>query len=349
MPPYNNNTTQDTITPFVPVKNETDETTNTTTVTELKFRHPAGTTVTTDQNSNSILLQHHHQHPTTSKPDDTTRIYPITTMPKRTRSRSAPASLTINRRNRRMVDQHYKIDKENRALLPGVPVQDVDLARDIHDFFNLIMLVPIIVLNALNWNFDKLLYNFSKHGLNGSWQGDYFDVFFYFTVFYFIVDLIWVSIIPRCVRSPSTIIQHHLVTLLYLSFPYTFRDMGWAMGVCLSVEINTWFLIARRVFNKQGFAPWKIDLPYLFSCRVKLISIGFYVTWIFSRVFLYPYLLVCYYRICKSQKYPKGIMEFAMVLHAVFCYLNAKWTYDLINSKIKQWKLKGKTKISSGL
>ncbi len=57
---------------------------------------------------------------------------------------SAPALGTRKRhkpRRQPLVEQHYKIDKENRALLPGVPKYDEDLARDIHDFFNLICLV----------------------------------------------------------------------------------------------------------------------------------------------------------------------------------------------------------------
>ena len=41
----------------------------------------------------------------------------------------------------RLVDQHYRIDKQSRSLLPGVKSHDKDLARDIHDFFNLIILV----------------------------------------------------------------------------------------------------------------------------------------------------------------------------------------------------------------
>lgn len=42
--------------------------------------------------------------------------------------------------HRRLVEEHYKIDKTN-GLLPGVPKYDTDLSRDIHDFFNLIALV----------------------------------------------------------------------------------------------------------------------------------------------------------------------------------------------------------------
>ena len=46
------------------------------------------------------------------------------------------------RKDRRLlVEQHFNFDKENKVLLPGVPKYDDDLARDMHDFFNLIFLV----------------------------------------------------------------------------------------------------------------------------------------------------------------------------------------------------------------
>ncbi len=190
---------------------------------------------------------------------------------RRIRSRSAPAagshrrrrfrSHRHNRRNRkRLVEQHFKIDKDNMALLPGVPVHDDDLARDLHDFFNLIVLVPIVVLNVLNWDWDTIFYGTmahsnsisnhvhnhnhininAHHAMNTSgttsrnnpssaaedvpfvhaWTGEYFEYFFWTTVAYFLLDLIWVCLIPKCVKSPSTIIQHHLAVFAYLVLPY---------------------------------------------------------------------------------------------------------------------------------
>mmetsp|Transcript_8512 Transcript_8512/g.10768 ORF Transcript_8512/g.10768 Transcript_8512/m.10768 type:complete len:254 (-) Transcript_8512:2387-3148(-) len=195
-----------------------------------------------------------------------------------TRSQSAPVSVNRKRRQKhRFVEQHFNLDKTNKALLPGVPVHDDDLARDIHDFFNLIFLVPIVVLNALNWNWDQLIYGNNKQELPfvHAWTGDYFDMFYWTTVAYFAIDLIWVCVIPKCVKSSSTIIQHHFAVLLYIVIPYKIHEYRFLMGICMSVELNTWFLIARRVFNKQGFPPWKIDLPCLVSVRVKLISIFF--------------------------------------------------------------------------
>jgi len=260
--------------------------------------------------------------------------------------------LSKNKRSH-VVEQHYKIDR-NRALLPGVPKYDVDLARDIHDFFNLICLVPIIALNVLNWDWDKLFEQpHSKDGIPfiHCWTGEFFDVFFYTTVAYFIIDLLWVTFMPKAVKSSSTIIQHHIACLLYLIIPYKVTRFRFLMGVCISVEINTWFLIARRVFNKQGFPPWTIDLPYLFSIKVKLISIFFYVTWISIRCFLHPYVFVVFYGMAKRgalTEEEKVALSIGSCLHVVFCFLNGKWTIDLVNSKIRQWKTKT-DEVKSGL
>lgn len=152
------------------------------------------------------------------------------------RSTSAPAGYNRKNNRRSLVQQHFKIDKESKALLPGVPVHDDDFARDMHDFFNLIVLVPIVVLNVLNWNWDMLLYGNSKGGelpFVHAWTGEYFYPFFWTTVAYFLVDLVWVCVIPRCVKSPSTIIQHHVAVFVYLTLPYLYPRVRFLMGVCM--------------------------------------------------------------------------------------------------------------------
>ena len=52
-----------------------------------------------------------------------------------------------------LVEHHYNFDK-NYNLLPGLPKQDQDLARDIHDFFNLIILVSIFKIHSLLHEID---------------------------------------------------------------------------------------------------------------------------------------------------------------------------------------------------
>lgn len=286
---------------------------------------------------------------------------------RRMRSRSAPALRTTkNNKSRRskMFEQHFKVDKDNQALLPGVPSYDNDLARDLHDFFNLIVLVPIVVLNALNWDWESMiqLNGDSRASTNGNgidvvpfvhaWTGEYFTMFFWSTVAYFVSDLLWVSIVPKCVKSPSTIIQHHLAVLLYVIIPFKLPKLRFLMGVLMSVELNTWFLIARRVFNKQGFSPWTLDIPYLISVRVKLISVFFYISWITIRCVVYPYVLyLLAFPLLASKNYvdEKHAIRVAVFLQTVFCILNAQWSLQLFNSKLKQWRKNEETKIESGL
>ncbi|KAL7567941.1 hypothetical protein ACA910_019652 [Epithemia clementina (nom. ined.)] len=298
------------------------------------------------------------------------------------RAFSAPAATGRRRRRRRLLEDHYRVDPERRVVLPGVPHYDPNLARDLHDFFNLIVLIPVVALNVMNWNWDLILrmylfsgshdndhhhhnhhhhhHHLSKAAISGStladaWTGEWFDLFFMVTAVYFLIDLAWILIIPDCVKSPSTIIQHHIATLLYIMIPYQVPDLRWAMGACMIVEINTWFLIARRVFNKQGFPPWIIDLSFV-SFRVKLISVLFYFTWIVTRCIIYPYLLPLFYQafINQTRKVgtPWNLVALAVPLHTLFCLLNLKWTYDLLMSKIRFWTRKNKKeveKIDKGL
>eukprot|EP00980_Cylindrotheca_fusiformis_P005030 scaffold1062_cov130-Cylindrotheca_fusiformis.AAC.36 len=257
---------------------------------------------------------------------------------RRRRPRSAPPGPRTP-----LIEHHFHFDKERKEVLPGAPKHDSDLARDSHDFFNLVVLIPIVALNVMNWDWDKLFNHIGgnvkkKERLLDSWTGEWFDAFFYACALYFVVDLIWIMVIPRCVKSPSTIIQHHIFTMVYILIPYLRHDRRWAMGAYMSVEINTWFLIARRVFNKEGFPPWIIDLSVV-SIRIKLISICFYLTWIGIRCILYPALLIQLYKLWRIES--ENVNSFVNIevvqplMQSAFCILNFKWTFDLIRSKYR--------------
>ena len=292
----------------------------------------------------------------------------------RTRSKSAPPS-TIRRHpeHHDLIEDHYRVDHDAHIVLPGVPKYDDDWARDCHDFFNLIALVPVCVLNAMNWNFDILaaycglaggaVRGVGSDGKGGgssganitiatAWTGEWFRPFFQITALYFVVDLLWVALVPKCVKSPSTIIQHHIATIAYIMIPYHYPFVRWLMGACMSVEINTWCLIARRVFNKQGLPPWILNLPLGVSIRIKLISILFYTSWIFIRIVLYPVIWAVLFGMWKEYSAEVGtgwnVLAIALPLHSVFCALNIKWTVDLLMSKIRYWR-KGGEKIEKGL
>ena len=272
------------------------------------------------------------------------------------RSLSAPPSL--RRRNNKpgkLLEEHFVVDNAaattagsgtgKPVILPGVPKHDDNWARDLHDFFNLIALVPVVAANCMNWNWDMLLHQESllqMKSLADAWTGDYFYTMFYVTAAYFVTDLLWMLVAPHCVRSPMVIVQHHIATLLYILIPYQIPSVHWVMGACMCVEVNTWLLIARRVFNKQGFPPWSIIDTSFLSIRVKLISFFFYVTWISIRCILYPYLLFPMWDLYKEHTEEVGsswnLILVCFPLHAVFCALNLKWSYDLLMSKVRYWR-----------
>jgi hypothetical protein len=293
----------------------------------------------------------------------------------RTRSKSAPPSSTRRHQHHDLIEDHYRFDHEAHVVLPGVPKYDDDWARDCHDFFNLIALVPVCVLNAMNWNFDILVAycglaggvhgggsdgrghgggggsSGASIGIAAAWTGEWFLPFFQITALYFTVDLLWVALVPKCVKSPATIIQHHIATICYIMIPFYFPFVRWLMGACMSVEVNTWCLIARRVFNKQGLPPWILNLPLGVSIRIKLISILFYTSWILIRIVLYPVIWAVLFGMWKDYTVEVGtgwnVLAIALPLHSIFCALNIKWSVDLLLSKY--WRRGGKEKIDKGL
>jgi len=320
----------------------------TTNNTQLRQRRAGGTTTST----------HHRMVNKKSAIEDFYRVDTVNAIP----LTSGKYSYTNEKNNNNNT-------KQVKVLLPGVPRYEDDWSRDSHDYFNLIVLVPVTVLNVMNWNWD-VLFSWLDHTattngntnsnannsnnntkkfassftqtLQRAWTGDWFDVFLIATMVYFLTDLLWIWRVPTCVKSPGIIRLHHIAVLLFLIIPYYHPPVRYCMGACLTVELNTWFLIARRVFNKQGFPPWtvlEVSSWSPWSIRVKVISIAFYVTWIGIRCFLYPALLLPFYKHWREWSRVTGtslnILLPSVPLHAAFCLLNLKWTYELIMSKVR--------------
>lgn len=202
--------------------------------------------------------------------------------------------------------------------------QDKHVERDRHDLANIVAL-PVIVAAAI----VQLL----------SANEMAFKLLFWMVLAYFFIDFAWVIWIPSCVKSTYTIKMHHTAALLYLVVPYVYPEYGHFLGKCMLLEANTWFLIARRYFG-----------------RIRWHSVGFYVTWITIRLGLFTYLFyeachVYYERVVvqldsdKNGTLSVGELLFlpkyvhltmlAPMLQALFCGLNYKWTYDLVNQKMK--------------
>ena len=213
--------------------------------------------------------------------------------------------------------------------------------------------IPIIILNAMNWNWQMLLMTRSYDKLSDCWTGHYFPPFFYCTVLYFVIDFLWVLRKPNCVASPTVIILHHLCALLYIYVPHVAHESEWCMGACMSVELNTWFLIYRRVIHKQEQQKQRtvsrMDIRYSTTntdstvIRIKPVSVLFYCTWFYIRCILYPQLIPDIYAmwIVRTARYGTmwNVLAIALPLHTLLCVLNFKWTHDLVLSKLRHWTM----------
>jgi len=244
------------------------------------------------------------------------------------------------RQAKSLIEDHFQIDEAFRML--GPLRQDSNLARDVHDWFNLVALVPVIILNFSNWSCSDLR---TVCGILGGvsvteiWHGEAFLLFWWTTLAYFVLDILWMLILPQCVKSPKVILQHHFATIGYIIVPYIRPRYGYLMGSCMIVEVNTWFLIARRSFNKKGDKMFQPGVPLLKSLRLLAVSSCFYMSWFAIRLFFYPYLLIVivqeWLKLSNEIGSLINIMTITPFMQLIFIFLNIKWTIDLIRSKLK--------------
>eukprot|EP00536_Pseudo-nitzschia_multiseries_P005931 jgi/Psemu1/296048/fgenesh1_pm.121_\ len=207
-------------------------------------------------------------------------------------------------------------------------ITEADIARDNHDYFNVVALPVVVIACGLNYEYPSFHYT-----------GDHFWTMWVATMLYFFMDLSWVSVVPTCVKSPGVIVKHHIVAMVYLAAPVYYPEYRWLMGAVLSVEINTWFLICRRVVYRSNYCP--SGYAEVSPIITTTVSAFFYFTWIAIRCYLYPHVLVLFLYMWKDEVEKTGQYFFWEVLfipvHAVLCALNMKWTYDLFNPIIKRW------------
>lgn len=72
----------------------------------------------------------------------------------------------------------------------------------------------------------------------------------YMLTAYIVLDLAWIVVIPAAVPAlPGVIIFHHLVTLVLLAYPLRYPHFSIYSNWDGLVEVNTFFLVARRQVN----------------------------------------------------------------------------------------------------
>lgn len=257
------------------------------------------------------------------------------------------------------------MDGREDKLPPKQPIKrstsnTVDIQqRDYHDIFNLLVL-PFLVAETFTTccltceglrtfpGFEERILDQQFDGWvswirnDASYEGSCHESNQYRFVgvwwLYFIADLLWVYFIPSCVKSPGTIIKHHLVSIPYFLCMFRYPLFNCFATPILSVEINTWFLICRRVLFLRK------DSPYVPQLMRDLVDYAFYASWILIRVFVYGVIQVCYVLLLADQwKRHKDVSHIFfnfpwmfVVLQTLFTMLNLQWTYALFQPIIKR-------------
>jgi TLC domain len=217
-----------------------------------------------------------------------------------------------------------------------------------------------MVVNAFlisDWNWYGLLVE--GQSLTDAWKNQYFYEICISLGVFFAMDAVWVTWVPSCVRSPRTILTHHAVTLFYLLGPLNYPEYRWMLGPCVSVEINTCFLVLRRLIYKAKSKTGSTSAPsntvgsFCFNAFAELVSLLFYITWIITRLCVYPTILYILLQLAVEGKH--GPLLFAPV-HGILCILYAKWSYEIFTPIFGKWVRWGRSQhprldhlIASGL
>ena len=270
----------------------------------------------------------------------------------------------ITRSKRKSTLSPRRSEESHDVMLWGTLWKE-ERAHSVHDNFNIITLPIICVMNFLCWDWSAFSFPdsvTSVQGVEGMWKGvignpavdatrdpRWYYAFVAATVSYIVADLGFLIWLPNCVKSPKAIVSHHYATLLYIAVPIYHLPMRWFMGACMFVELNTWFMILRRVLNfKDASGLWKqisrfTNVPTPLG-TVKLVSVCFWITWVIIRLAIYPALVPVAVKMWWSEvllsSYPAPISWMQVVLLApVFqiylTYLNLQWTLQLVKNKLQ--------------
>mmetsp|Transcript_49642 Transcript_49642/g.138960 ORF Transcript_49642/g.138960 Transcript_49642/m.138960 type:complete len:216 (-) Transcript_49642:78-725(-) len=184
------------------------------------------------------------------------------------------------------------------AAHKGSAVEGWKRAVFLHDIFNLVFVLPIIVLTCVS-----LL-----------WPSRYSHGFLsMFTFFYVALDTVYSWWIPQLHPSSfrwATVMVHHFTTLLLLLHPILCQEHGYFTAYCTIVELNTAFLTLQRML------------------RWRSMQVGFYVTWVGMRLIWYPYLLYLFASTVAAD--PVQTRFQVIGSQAVLCALNFVWTAEVV-------------------
>eukprot|EP01036_Dinobryon_divergens_P029853 gene29853-39017_t len=200
-----------------------------------------------------------------------------------------------------------------------------------HDFFNIVVLLFICSLNIY---FLSLTTDISLLGTDELASEPYhrflFKLSLYLFIAYVVFDTFWVVLIPSCVLSnPTSILFHHLVTLVMTLVPFVHQQFGWHFGACILVEVNTFFLTLRRNLSR-GTAAYAIS------------DILFYVSWVVLRLVLFPWLTLFYIReYIRFSTHAQTYFNLVLItpcLQTIVTMMSFMWTVDMLKKQFGKSK-----------
>ena len=148
----------------------------------------------------------------------------------------------------------------------------------IHDYFNLLTLP--MVFAAYCWHMWALYQqprddfvitplSFPRESKHVAW-----DVCYWTFCVYIVVDSLWIILYPRTVKSPTSIIVHHVICVIGWQICHLWPGWEFYISYGLCVEINTFFLIAKRQL-KYPILYWLDDFTW-FVTRLLMFPVNAY-------------------------------------------------------------------------
>jgi hypothetical protein len=123
----------------------------------------------------------------------------------------------------------------------------------------------------------------------------------------------------------STLVLHHLLSLLFLFFPVFHPQFSFHCSCVIVLETNALFMTLRRNVKKDSFIYVIFDNLFLF-------------TWITFRLIMLPVILVMfliydYHRVVSLTNTFVNFGSLAILLQSALVYMSYSWTYELIKKQ----------------
>jgi len=211
---------------------------------------------------------------------------------------SSPVSIAPTTTDESVKPFQYKIPSNLREFRR----MEANDLRDFHDDWNIIFLSILSVLSVAS-----LLY------IQSVWIRSCLT---YLTIAYIGMDALWIYNAPASVKSASTVLGHHVATLIILVDPLTIPSHRCYTAPAMIVEVNTLLLILRRRFTMGDF-----------------IEVLFALTWIVIRIFWYPLFGVY----LSLSTFPQLGPHYAKVFREMHAYLEPAPQIRLMQSTLAMW------------